>query len=148
MGSVLEEAITVSGRQGVLTDTMDPPDDFEFPIVPTEDDEPDAPTHVPSAEPSTPTMVAVPELTHPGESASNGLAERSVRTLEEQTRTFLAALEARIKLPIPSDHPMLGWIVEHASYILNNYVIGDKHKTAYARLHGKERSEKLCNLGE
>ena len=83
-----------------------------------------------------------------GESASNGLAERSVRSIEEQTRTFLAATEARIRMPIPSDHPLLAWIVEHATYVLNHFLIGPDGQTPYSRLQGKNSSKKLCKFGE
>ena len=64
----------------------DPEDPDDLPIASPDDDNfpprPCQPTPL-----SLPTLVAVPELTHPGDSASNGLAERSVRTLDEQTRT-------------------------------------------------------------
>ena len=111
-------------------------DDKSFPIVTEDDDDTDT---------APPTMVAVPELTHPGESQTNGLAERSIRTLEEQTRVHLAALEARIKIQIPSQRPMLAWIVEHAAYILNLYQIGRDSKTAYGRLHGKRSTRSSAN---
>ena len=41
-------------------------------------------------------IVAVPEHSHPGESASNGKAESAVRTLVDQARTLKVALEARL----------------------------------------------------
>ena len=104
LNTMVEEAIARTGRTGKRVFSDEPNDDADEP-TPSDKD---------STDPS-PTLIAVPELTHPGESASNGLAERSVRSIEEQTRTFLAATEARIRIPIPSDHPLLGWIVEHAT---------------------------------
>ena len=58
-------------------------------------DEPDAATHTPVSSPPPGPVQAVPELPHPGESASNGLAERSVRAVEDLARTILAALQSQ-----------------------------------------------------
>ena len=90
----------------------------------------------------------MPELTHPGESKTNGFAERSVRTLEEQTRTLLLALEAKLNMKVPASHPLLGWIVEHAAFTLNKYMLGRDGRTAFGRLHGKETRDHICELGE
>ena len=56
---------------------------------------------------------AAPELTHPGESQSNGLAERSVGIFEDQFRTLKMAFEMRLKHRIPSSHPVTAWLAEH-----------------------------------
>ena len=71
-----------------------------------------------------------------------------MRTLQEQIRTLLTALEAHIHLTIPSSHPILSWIVHHSAYILNKYQTGLDKKTPFARLHGKETNEKLVEFGE
>ena len=94
------------------------------------------------------TTVAVPELTHPGESQTNGLAERSARTLEEQIRTMVAALESRVQTKVPSEHAVLTWVVEHACYILNKYGRGVEGKTPYSLLHGKQTPEQTRKFGE
>ena len=97
----VEQACAMAGRSGFHVKTDEPPKDLQFPVAVADDDEPDAPsTPIPL------TTVAVPELTHPGESQTNGLAERSIRTLEEQVRTMAAALEAHMNLNIPSAHPL------------------------------------------
>ena len=125
----------------------DDPDDPSLPIAVEDDHEEDLEPATTSP-PQTPTLVAVPELTHPGDSATNGLAERSVRSIEEQSRTFLAAIEARIKIPIPSEHPLIGWIVEHAAYVLNHFLVGTDHQTPYQRLHGKISCKIFVEFGE
>ena len=65
MTALLEEAIRLSGRRGVVTDTNEPPLQFDFPIAAADDDEPDAPTQIPQRQPADATAIAVPELTHP-----------------------------------------------------------------------------------
>ena len=59
--------------------------------------------------------VAVPELAHPGESASNGLSERSVETLGDYVRTWMAALQARINSHPTMKHRLAAWATEHAT---------------------------------
>ena len=146
MGLVHFAPLTGRTRKRVYAD--DPEDPSALPIAEIDDDEPDAPTHVPSAQPSTPTMVAVPELTHPGESASNGLAERSVRAIEEFSRTLITALQVHIRVPLTMAHPLCHWAIQHAAYQLNKYRLDKDGHTAYGRLHGKETREHLCELGE
>ena len=119
-----------------------PPKDLHLPVATPDDDEPDAPEDIPL------TTIAVPELTHPGESQSNGLAERSVRTVEEQVRTRLAATEANIKTKIPSEHPLLAWLLEHSAYTLNKFGPGKDGKYPYALLHGKQCVERSVEFGE
>ena len=117
--SLLEEAIRISGRKGVPTDTDEPPDNFDFPIEVSQDDEPDAPISTPKKPAEEGTVIAVPELTHPGESQSNGIAERAVETVVDHTRTLVLALETHLKLHLPANHPVMAWAVEHSSYLLN-----------------------------
>ena len=97
---------------------------------------------------SEPIHTAAPELAHPGESQSNGLAERAVGIFEDQFRTLKAALETSIKHRIPSNHPVIAWLVEHTSWVLNKFHLGDDGRTAYGRLHGREGRERICEFGE
>ena len=146
--ALLEEAIRISGRRGSPTASDAVPDHVDFPVAPVDDDEPDAPTEVPKTPQPEGAMVAVPELTHPGESQSNGLAERAVETVVDHTRTLILALETHVKIHIPAQHAVMAWAVEHSAYLLNKYLLGSDGHTAYGRLHGKETSERLCEFGE
>ena len=149
IGSLIDEACSVLGRSSfkVSTDQVDPAP--KFPVAIAEDDEPDAPTDTPAAaDDQGAPVVAVPEMTHPGESASNGLAERSVGVLEDQVRVLLIALQAHVKVPLSTTQPVVAWLVEHAAYLLNKYQVGRDDKTAFGRLHGKETKERLCEFGE
>ena len=74
--------------------------------------------------------VAVPEHSHPGESQSNGLAERTVQELVDHVRVLKLALESNINARIPAEHPILAWIVEHAAYLLKRCVLGTDGRTA------------------
>ena len=92
--------------------------------------------------------VATPELSHPGESASNGLAERSVGEFMDQLRTLKTALESRLKVRLASSHPVTHWLIEHTSYVLNKFSLGTDGHTPYGRLHGREGQERICEFGE
>ena len=148
IASMIDEAVSMLGRFARRVYSDQDATDHGLPIAAIDDDEPDAPTIVPVSEAPQGPVVAVPELTHPGESASNGLAERSVRTIEDFTRTTLAALQAHVKIPITMSHPLAHWALQHAAYLMNTYQLGRDGHTAYGRLHGRETHERLCELGE
>ena len=145
---MLQSSILESARKGIRVDSDDLDEHHEPLDIAEDDDEPDVPEQLPRQPAHSKPTVAVPELTHPGESQSNGLAERAVQALEDQARTLLVALEARIKVPIPSDHAVLTWAVEHASCILNNFQIVPDGLIPYGRLHGKQSRQHICELGE
>ena len=48
-----------------------------------------------------------PESSSAGESEENGLAERAVRTVQEQGRVLLSALVSHLGKQIPTNHPIL-----------------------------------------
>ena len=68
--------------------------------------------------------IAVPEHSHPGESASKGLAERSVQMFEDKFKTMKTALDARMGYVVHVYHHIVEWLVEHTSYILTNFLMG------------------------
>ena len=93
-------------------------------------------------------MQLVPEHSAVGESASNGRAERTVQSVEDMIRTYLHALESRLKVKIPSGHPVMRWIVEHAASMLNRFTINPDGVSPYAALHGRNSSERHVEFGE
>ena len=67
--------------------------------------------------------VTVLEKSPKGDSQSNGLAERSVRGLEETLRVHKLDLEERLKGRIQMDHVAVEWLVEHTTDVLNKYCV-------------------------
>ena len=96
------------------------------------------------------TVLAVPEHSHPGESASNGYAEAAVKLLVSQARTLKVALESRLRRekPIPCSHPVVAWLFEHAAWILSKIVVNHEGRTPWGLLHGREARERIAELGE
>ena len=64
-------------------------------------------------------QIGVPEHSHPGESASNGKAERAVQAVVDHIRTLKAAFEDRYNVRLGNSHPLFHWMVEHAAYLLS-----------------------------
>ena len=94
--------------------------------------------------------MAVPEHSHPGESPSNGKAERSVRSSVEYFACLKACFEARLGLaqPLPCSHPVVKWLVEHAAFLMNRCMVDVSGRTPYGHLHGQDLQDRLCEFGE
>ena len=153
--SMMEEAVALSGRRGTKDNVEEAPGaiahdelfDANGDLRPGEA-EVDGDAHVPSTVAVDSAHTAAPELTHPGESQSNGLAERSVGIFEDQFRTLKSALEIRLKHRLPVSHPVTRWLVEHTRWVLNQFHLDAEGTTAYGRLHGREGRERICEFGE
>ena len=63
-------------------------------------------------------------------------------------RVMLSALEHRLHTTIPSSHPVVAWLVEHAASTLNKYLISHDGKTGYERIYGKPCREEALEFGE
>ena len=133
--NLLEAAIRESGREGI-----------PMPRTPSHPEDVAVDSEVPP--PPQPTELAVPEHSHPGESRSNGLAERSVKLVEDQVRTLKSAYEDRLQWKIPANHPLLHWSIHHAAYLITKYHVGTEGMTRYQRLHGKCSMERIAEFGK
>ena len=68
---------------------------------------------------------AVSENSAVGESQSNSRAERSVQTFEDMLGTYKSAIEARMGSHLPSNHPVVYWLTEHAAHTYNRHFVSD-----------------------
>ena len=77
-----------------------------------------------------------------GESESNGDIENAVAKVQGMFRTLRSNLEANYGHKIPSDHPILTWMVRYASLLMFWYEKGSDGRTPHFRVKGKssERS--------
>ena len=155
--AMIEEACALTGRKGTKDTSAGSAEEISHYDMVNDGDQgaqlaeelriPDEP-HVHGSQEVQATHTAAPEVTHPGESQSNGLAERSVGMFEDQFRTLKYALEIKIKRRLPSAHPVTAWLVEHTAWILNKFHLDKDGRTAYGRLHGREGREQICEFGE
>ena len=84
-----------------------------------------------------------------GESQSNGRIEVAVKLCKNQIRVIKFGLERRLKCKIPQDHPIMGFLVEHAGLLITKFQTGrDDGRTAFRRLLGKDCREDVIEFGE
>ena len=75
-----------------------------------------------------------PVLSH----ASNGIVERAVQQIEGLIRTMKSALTDRLEGEIRAASPIVTFMLEFASYLVNRLEIGKDGKTAYERAKRKK----------
>jgi hypothetical protein len=90
----------------------------------------------------------IPEHSPVGSSASNGVIERSILSVEQMIRVLKDGLEARWGTKIPTLHAIVPWIVEYASFLLNRFEVSHDGKTSYERCKGKPAKTMGLEIGE
>ena len=90
----------------------------------------------------------VPEYSAVGASPSNDRAKSAVQTIQDQLRTLKSALESRIDTRVPSDRPVMRWLVRHSANVLDLFKVHGDGNTAYQSLHGSKCSDKVVEPGD
>ena len=83
-----------------------------------------------------------------GSSASNGIAERAILSIQQQVRVMKSAIEGRWGVKLETRHPMIPWMIEHAAVLLNRFEVGRDGKTAFERNKGKKATTVGIEFGE
>lgn len=83
-----------------------------------------------------------------GQSQSNGVAERAVQAVSEQIRVMRHALQNRIGVLLPGRHPVITWMVEHASELISAFQRGPDGKTPFERIRGKPCRRTLTEFAD
>ena len=89
----------------------------------------------------------VPEASAVGESQSNGKAERTVQRLVDMLATYKSP-ETNIDARIPSDRPIINWLVEHNAAVYNRHDCDEDGATPYELAHGQTSKCKHAEFGE
>jgi hypothetical protein len=63
-------------------------------------------------------------------------------------RVHLGALERKTGSKVPSKHPLITWLVEHAADVVTKYLQASDGRTGYERLYGKQVHEEGLEFGE
>ena len=95
-----------------------------------------------------PTVEFVMEESPVEEHQSIGTIEVTVREIQKQVRVMKSALEERMKCEVPSRHPILAFLVEHAGRFMSRYQVGRDGRTAYELHAGKPYRRQLVENGE
>ena len=93
-------------------------------------------------------QTCVPIAPPPGEHQSNGGIENAVKLTKGMLRVHHRALEDKLGASVPSDHPIMGWLVEHVTDLISKYSVGKDGKTPYERLMGRKLREEMLMFGE
>ena len=64
------------------------------------------------------------------DSASMGGAEKAVQEVEGHVRTWLSHMECKLKTTIEGKLPIIAWLIEHVSTVINRTKVGSDGKTA------------------
>ena len=83
-----------------------------------------------------------------GSKGSNGVVERAVQSVEQYLRTLKSALDERLGVRIATQHPILTWLCEYASTMMNRLEVSADGKTAYERCKGKKAEVLGLEFGE
>ncbi len=79
---------------------------------------------------------------------SNGPCEKAVQDVSAQLRVLILALEARLNAAIDDDLPIVQWALEHATFVLNKYNVGEDGMAAYERQTGRKWRRPIVEFGE
>ena len=80
------------------------------------------------------------------EHQSNGVAERTVKTVQGQVRTMKLALEARISEKVVETSDLIPWLIRRAAMLVNIGQRGDDGRTAWERVKGRKFNREAPNL--
>ena len=79
---------------------------------------------------------------------ANGAVEGAVGDVKGRIRTCVLGLEARLRHRIPPDHPILTWLVQHVTFLMNVQIWGPNGDTSYQRVRGRPYRTKILEIGE
>ena len=63
-------------------------------------------------------------------------------------RTIRLALETRLGVKIPVDHPIMEWAAQHAGFLLTTFSLGHDGKAPWERLGGRLWNRVMAEFGE
>ena len=79
---------------------------------------------------------------------SNGVVEKGVQDVIAHVRLLKLALESRLEIEIDAHHPIMEWLLVHATFILSRFAVGHDGKTPWERLTGKAWRRPLVEFAE
>ena len=92
--------------------------------------------------------ITKPENPPANNPSSNGACEKAVQDVSNLVRTLKLAIEARVGIAIDDDRPVVGWIIEHAAFLLSRFAEGRDGMTPIERLTGRKWTQAVAEFGE
>ena len=84
-----------------------------------------------------PLFCTIPENSPAYEHQSNGGAERGAQEVKGMVRTLKHHLEQSLGFKLNFEHPIISWLIEHASTLITRYLVGSDGNAAYERAKGR-----------
>ena len=73
-----------------------------------------------------------------GSKGSLGRGERANLTIQGMLRAFREAVSLKYKTEIGPEHVLMGWMVRHWAWFVNNFQVKGQGRTPYRSLLGKD----------
>ena len=89
-------------------------------------------------------MTAAPK----GSKGSLGRGERANLTCQGQLRACREDVSMRYKTEIGPDHVLMGWMVRHCAWVVNNFQVKGTRRTPYSSIWGKDYTGEVVPCGE
>ena len=89
----------------------------------------------------------VDEVSSPGDSAGNGIAERAILTVGGLVRTTNAVVEENVLEGHDAGRPLTAWMAHHAAQVICACMVGADGLTPFRRLKGRKFGTPLAGFG-
>ena len=81
-----------------------------------------------------------------GSNGSLGRGERANLQIQEQLRAFRGAVSMKYKTEVGPDHMLMGWMVRHCAWVVNNFQVKGTRRTPFRSIRAGTTLEKSCHL--
>ena len=79
---------------------------------------------------------------------SLGRGERANLIIQGQLRAFREAVSMKYKTEVGPDHVLVGWMVRHCAWVVNNFQVKGTGRTPYRSIRGKDCTGEVVPFGE
>ena len=83
-----------------------------------------------------------------GSKGSLRRGERANLTIQGQLRAFREDVSMRYKTEVGPDHVLMGWMVRHCAWVVNNFQVKSTGRTPYRSIRGKDYTGEVMSFGE
>ena len=83
-----------------------------------------------------------------GSKGSLGRGERANLNIQGQLRAFRDAVSVKYKTEIGPEYVLMGWMVRHSAWVVNNLQVKGSGRTPYRSLSGKDYTGEVVPFGE
>ena len=83
-----------------------------------------------------------------GSKGSLGRGERADLIIQAQLRAFRKAVSMKYKTEVGPDHVLMGWMVRHCAWVVNNFQVKGTRRTPYRSIRGKDCTGEVVPFGE